>query len=74
MLYNAACCLSRLHRQLDGLEALAGALEAGFEDVQQIRRDPDLATLREHPAFEGLLARFEKPKGLLSDFLRGFHS
>lgn len=74
LLYNASCCLARLDRPLDGLEALAVACEAGFEDIPQMKRDPDLEALREHPAIEGLLARFEKQRGVVTDFLSGFLS
>ena len=74
-LYNAACCYSRLDQEMDGLKALATALEAGYDNFDQIRQDPDLEGLRVHPKFEGLLARFEKPKGgILSSFLNGFKS
>ena len=72
-LYNSACCYSKLGRQMEGLDALADAFELGFDDFQQVRRDPDLEALRDHAAFQGLLARFEKPSGLLSSFLGGFN-
>ena len=72
-LYNAACCFAAKDQQMDGLKALASALEVGYDNFQQIRRDPDLETLRQHPKFEGLLARFEKPSGgFFSGLLDGF--
>jgi hypothetical protein len=37
----------------------------------QLRRDPDLAPLRETDKFEGLLKRFE-PGGFLGPLLKGF--
>jgi hypothetical protein len=45
-LYNIACCHSRLDDAQKGLIALAGALEAGFDDFATARSDADLATLR----------------------------
>lgn len=74
-LYNAACCYSRLNQDMDGLKALATALEAGYDNFDQIRQDPDLEGIRLHPKFDGLLARFEKPKGnFMSDIMNGFKS
>ncbi len=56
----------------DGLKAIAGALEAGYTDYQQLRRDPDLAPLRDNDKFEGLLRRFEPGGGFLGTLLKGF--
>jgi len=58
-LYNIACCHSRLDDARNGLIALAGALEAGFDDFATARSDADLATLRSEAQFEGLLQRFQ---------------
>lgn len=73
-LYNIACCQSRLaaeaptkEEQADhiqnGLVALAGALEAGYDDFEQIRRDEDFETLKSSDKFEGLVGRFQRKKG-----------
>jgi hypothetical protein len=70
-LYNTACCLGAMGNTQDGLKAVAGALEAGYTDYTQLRRDPDLAPLRETDKFEGLLKRFE-PGGFLGPLLKGF--
>jgi len=59
ILYNCACCHSRLGNTEIGLVALAGALEAGYEDFKQLRNDPDLEALRSSDKFEGLVARFD---------------
>ena len=45
-LYNIACCHSQLGDTRNGLVALAGSLEAGFDDFNTARTDPDLAPLR----------------------------
>ncbi|GFH25982.1 uncharacterized protein HaLaN_24044 [Haematococcus lacustris] len=62
-LYNISCCHSQLGDVRSGLVALAGCLEVGYADFEQIRRDPDLATLRKDERFDGLLKRFE-PSGM----------
>ena len=56
-LYNIACAYARLGDLEKGLEAVAGCLEAGYEEAATLRADPDLAPLRADPRFEGLIAR-----------------
>jgi len=75
VLYNIACCHSRLEDARTGLVALAGCLEAGFDDAQQLQSDPDLAFLRKDSRFAGLIQRFkiQGNKGFLDDFLKGFN-
>ncbi|GFR49541.1 hypothetical protein Agub_g11585 [Astrephomene gubernaculifera] len=70
-LFNAACCQAQLGDMRAGLVALAGCLEAGYDDFQQLRSDPDLAPLRGDERFEGLLRRFERPSAPLGGFLGG---
>ncbi|KAL6779393.1 hypothetical protein ACKKBG_A12160 [Auxenochlorella protothecoides x Auxenochlorella symbiontica] len=71
-LYNIACCQGQLGNIQNGMIALAGALESGYAEFDQMRNDPDLAPLRESPKFEGLLQRFggAQPKGFLERFKR----
>ena len=70
-LYNIACCQSRMaataqdeeHKAMciqNGLVALAGALEAGYDDFEQIRRDDDFDMLKTSEKFEGLVGGFQK--------------
>lgn len=59
-LYNIACCQAQLGNTQNGLIALAGALEAGYTNFQQIQSDPDLNPLRADPKFEGLIKKFDK--------------
>lgn len=63
LLYNIACCHSRMQDARSGLMALAGCMEAGYLDFQQVRTDPDLEFLRADSRFEGLMERFEKKPG-----------
>ncbi|PSC75387.1 putative DNA replication complex GINS PSF3 [Micractinium conductrix] len=59
-LYNIACCRSMQGDVENGLIAIAGCVEQGYRDFQQLRSDPDLAALRADDRFEGLLKRFTR--------------
>lgn len=61
-LYNCACCHSLMGDAKNGLIAFAGALEVGFDNFDTAMTDPDLASLREEPQFEGLILRFKPVK------------
>ncbi len=54
ILYNAACVFSYLKRRPEALDALQKCWNAGFRDVDWVRRDPDVAFLRGDPEFERL--------------------
>ena len=54
ILYNAACVFSSLKRKQEAMDSLRKAWDAGFRDVDWVRRDPDLAFLRSEPEFERL--------------------
>jgi hypothetical protein len=49
--YNLACVDLRESRQADALAELNRAIEAGFDDVVTLEKDPDMAPLREKPEF-----------------------
>lgn len=66
-LYNIACCQAQLGEHREGMVALAGCMEAGYEDYDNLREDPDLEPLRQYPEFEGLIRKFE-PQGLAKQF------
>jgi serine/threonine protein kinase/tetratricopeptide (TPR) repeat protein len=59
ILYNAACVFSSLKRKQEAMDSLRKAWDAGFRDVDWVRRDPDLAFLRAEPEFNRLFP--EKP-------------
>lgn len=47
--YDAACCLARAGERDAAVERLRFALDHGLRDVEQLERDEDLASLRDHP-------------------------
>jgi hypothetical protein len=53
--YNMACTLAKLGERDAAVESLVTAVERGFADVHQLRRDDALDSLRELPAFRRLL-------------------
>ncbi|HKQ39042.1 MAG TPA: hypothetical protein VJ063_13275 [Verrucomicrobiae bacterium] len=60
VLYNLACsyALTKRHEQA-GL-ALLRALDMGYSDFKWLMKDPDLESLRKHPAFEKIRAKVKK--------------
>jgi tetratricopeptide (TPR) repeat protein len=54
ILYNSACVYSSLKRKQEAMDSLRKAWDAGFRDVDWVRRDPDLAFLRGEPEFDRL--------------------
>lgn len=53
--YNIACGLARQGDLEGALQALQGAVDAGFHDGDWARKDPDLESIRSDPRFEGIL-------------------
>ena len=54
-LYNAACVYGVLGRKPDAIEMLRRAIKFGYGNFDWVRRDPDLALLREDPEFRELV-------------------
>lgn len=54
--YNFACSQALLGQAEKALLSLTAAVHAGYDDASWMRKDPDLASLRKHPAFAALLA------------------
>jgi hypothetical protein len=61
MHYNLACAEARAGDLAMAAEALAAALQHGYDGFDTMQRDPDLAPLRETDAYERLLARYVRP-------------
>lgn len=72
-MFNLACCQSRLGEEeniQNGLMAIAGCLEAGYDNWEQLRNDPDLENLRKNEKFDGLLKKFEGKSGGFGNFFK----
>ena len=54
VLYNAACTYGVLERKAEALEMLKRAKDAGYANVDWIRKDPDLACIHDTPEFKAL--------------------
>ena len=54
--YNLACSLALKERFDDAVAALRNAVSFGYQDFNWMREDPDLAKLREYPAFSNFLS------------------
>lgn len=55
--YNLACSYALTGRKEDALETLRDALELGFDDLDLLRNDEDLESLRSEPAFREIERR-----------------
>ncbi|MFN0159240.1 MAG: protein kinase domain-containing protein [Bacteroidota bacterium] len=55
MMYNSACCYSRLGENGLAIEALRNSIAAGLEDYDWIRTDPDFDGIRNEPGYIELL-------------------
>jgi hypothetical protein len=60
MLYNLACAHCQLGDHDQAAAALLRAFRAGFRDLEQLRADPDLAALRDHPTYKTILEEADK--------------
>lgn len=55
--YNIACAYARDGQVEKGFEWLTKAVDAGWDDPEQLKYDGDLTSLREDPRFEALMAK-----------------
>ena len=56
-LYAVACVYAILGQVDEALDCLSKAIANGYSHKEWIKNDADLATLRGHPRFQGLLQR-----------------
>ncbi|MFC1467283.1 tetratricopeptide repeat protein [Verrucomicrobiota bacterium] len=54
--YNLGCSFALVGRKDESVEALSKAVEMGYDDYEWMKRDQDLAVLRDDPRFESLLS------------------
>jgi len=57
--YNLGCSFALLERTADAIVALQKAVEFGYTDAEYMRKDEDLATIRNQPEFERLVRGLE---------------
>jgi hypothetical protein len=62
VLYNLACSYALTKRHEQAGVALVRAIEKGYSDFKWLMKDPDLESLRKHPAFEKIKAKLKKGK------------
>jgi len=59
--YNLACVRAQLGQKNDAVEALASALEHGFNRYELLETDTDLDPLRKRDDFKALMASIPTP-------------
>ena len=55
--YNLACAYARTQNKIKALENLRLAVEHGFDDIEHIKQDKDLASLRDSKEFQEIIKR-----------------
>ena len=55
-LFNVACARAVQGKKSEALEALRGAVDAGFKESWYLKNEPDLASIRSEPGFAAILA------------------
>ncbi len=58
--YNLACALSRLEKIKQAVKALRKAVDCGFDDLEWLKKDPDLDNLRAHRLYTEFIRSLEK--------------
>lgn len=69
-LYNVACVEALTGRQVEALETLEQAIDAGFRHQSDIADDPDFESLRDSERFQALRTRARRDSG--NDVRRAF--
>jgi len=60
--YNIACAYARLDKKDAAMKHLKKAVECGFNDMEKIKTDPDLESLRDLEEFKRLVGEKVEPK------------
>jgi len=60
MLYNTACFYAQIGEKRLALDSLKSSVQAGLEDYEWIRRDPDLESIRNEPEYIDLIEKKDK--------------
>jgi hypothetical protein len=62
VLYNLACSYALTKRHEQACQTLVQSIDCGYSDFKWLMKDPDLESLREHPAFDKVLARIKRSR------------
>ena len=65
-LYNMACAYAALGQREAALTCVEAAFESGFEDVETLKTDPDLASLRGGADWERVVGKYTGVGGMLN--------
>lgn len=57
--YNLACSHALLTHMSEALSALEAAVDLGYDDLEHLLSDPDLAAIRRHVGFRRVLVKLE---------------
>ena len=55
MIYNQACAYALMGNREASSQSLLRAVERGFREFGQMKLDPDLASMRDHPTFQAII-------------------
>jgi Zn-dependent protease len=58
--FNAACAFAKQDKVDEAVGSVRQAFAAGYANVEKLNADPDLAAVREKPAFQALLAELQR--------------
>jgi tetratricopeptide (TPR) repeat protein len=61
--YNLACSLALLAKTAEAFDELERAVALGYEDVEHLRADEDLASLRGSARFQAIVQALSAPEG-----------
>ena len=57
--YNLACALALAGNEDAAVAFLKSAIQTGFDDVNQLQRDPDLASVQSHPTVRAIIDNWD---------------
>ncbi len=58
--YNLACSFALKNKEAKAIETLRTAIDLGYTDKEWMLQDPDLKSLKQHPAFNDLVKKLSK--------------
>jgi len=58
--YNIACVYSRQNKKKDAGEWLAKAVDKGYDNLNNLKNDPDMSNLKDEPAYRTLIETLDR--------------